>query len=267
MNHLTSTSVPSSPKRPASVDGSSQSLHVSPIDSHKEPDVIAPPENFAVVEQGLYRSSFPSGRNFPFLRSLHLTTVIILSSEKPARSLTNFFDNHGARVVHTGLHGWSPDRTSWKPIAEEVVKETLEIILEYDNYPILVCDAGGIYLVGMVIGCLRRLQNWNLNSVVNEYRYFAASKTRYINEQFIELFDIDLITIPQQPPAWFAEQLERDRLEREELSKLTEEGLVDECGTLVETGMKTPKYLVYYFSSSGPLNSEVGSSKPRVETL
>jgi hypothetical protein len=37
-----------------------------------------------------------------------------------------------------------------------------------------------------------------------QYRNIAGSvKTRFENEQFIELFDVDLVTLPQQLPSWF----------------------------------------------------------------
>lgn len=280
MSHLLdsspNTTNPTSPKcPPPSDDGgscSTHSHHPSLARPHEELDLLEPPKNLALVEQGLYRSSLPTSKNFPFIRTLRLTTVIILSSEKPVKTVTNFFESQGIRLVHTGLHGWSLDRTSWKPIAEEVVKETLELILHRDNYPILMCDVGGVYHVGMVIGCLRRLQNWNLTSVVNEYRCFAASRTRYVNEQFIELFDIDLIIIPAFPPAWFVAQIEIEETEKRELDTLVRNGQVDKCGTLVSgsatsTMNISPKHVVYYYSSSSPLNSEVSGITPRIETL
>lgn len=40
--------------------------------------------------------------------------------------------------------------------------------------------------------------------VCRQYRNLASSiKTRFENEQFIELFDTDLVTLPQQLPDWF----------------------------------------------------------------
>lgn len=232
---------------------------------NKEPGMVAPPDHFAVVEPGLYRSSLPTTNNFSHLRSLCLNRVIIVSAERPTRGVTNLFESNNIQVSHTGLHAWTAEG-SWKPIAEEVVKESLEIMLRRDCYPILVCDVGGIHLVGMVIGCLRRLQNWNLNSVVSEYRFFARAKTRYANEQFIELFDIDLVAVPEDPPLWFAEQLEQDRRDQEEFHTLIAEGRVDESGTLLDPE-KTPRYVAYRYSSSGPLNSEIGGIEPRIQTL
>ena len=39
-----------------------------------------------------------------------------------------------------------------------------------------------------------------------KYRSYAGNKARYVNEQFIELFDMDLITLPHNLPSWFVEQ-------------------------------------------------------------
>ncbi|KAJ5072004.1 tyrosine-protein phosphatase oca1-related [Anaeramoeba ignava] len=53
-----------------------------------------------------------------------------------------------------------------------------------------------------LIGCLRKIQRWNLATIFEEYRRFAGSKVRLNNEQFIELFDTDLVQIPEEPPSW-----------------------------------------------------------------
>lgn len=233
--------------------------------STKKLGIVTPPQNFAIVEPGLYRAALPSADNFSYIRSLTLKRVIILSAERPEKAVSKFFEAHNIQVSHTGLHAWTSN-ADWKPIGEEVVKESLEIILRRDSYPLLVCDVGGIHMVGMVIGCLRRLQNWNLNSVVSEYRSFSGPKTRYFNEQFIELFDIDLVTLPDDPPAWFAEQMEMDLKDKEAFNKLVDTEKVDESGSRVDSD-NSPKYLCYYFSSSSPLNSEIGGMTPRIQTL
>ncbi|KUF86693.1 hypothetical protein AM587_10001942 [Phytophthora nicotianae] len=54
---------------------------------------------------------------------------------------------------------------------------------------------------------------------INVYRNIAGSvKTRFENEQFIELFDVDLVTLPQQLPSWFTVH---QRLTEEERIALT----------------------------------------------
>jgi hypothetical protein len=37
---------------------------------------------------------------------------------------------------------------------------------------------------------------------------YAREKTRYMNEQFIEIFDLDLVTLPRDLPPWFIEQMQ-----------------------------------------------------------
>lgn len=56
--------------------------------------------------------------------------------------------------------------------------------------------------LGTIVGCLRKLQRWNLTSIFEEYRRYAGPKVRLLNEQFIELFDTDLVRVPQNKPSW-----------------------------------------------------------------
>ena len=55
---------------------------------------------------------------------------------------------------------------------------------------------------GTVIGCLRKYQRWNLTSILDEYRRYAGQKVRLLNEQFMELFDTDLVSAPDNAPEW-----------------------------------------------------------------
>ena len=41
----------------------------------------------------------------------------------------------------------------------------------------------GRHRTGTVIGCLRKLQNWNLSAILEEYRRYAGPKVRVMNEQ------------------------------------------------------------------------------------
>lgn len=107
--------------------------------------------------------------------------------------------------------------TGWKPVSEELIKEGIELVLDVRSHPLLVMCSSGIHETGTFIGCLRKLQGWNFNSILVEYRFFAGSKSRFVNEQFIELFDLDLITLPAESrlPAWFVEAREMLREEME----------------------------------------------------
>ena len=48
----------------------------------EEEIILLAPENFAMVENGIYRSAFPRSKNIEFLRKLKLKSVI---------SLVNFY--------------------------------------------------------------------------------------------------------------------------------------------------------------------------------
>ncbi|KAL1920668.1 uncharacterized protein VTP21DRAFT_1045 [Calcarisporiella thermophila] len=177
--------------------------------------LLTPPEQFGIVEKGIYRSDMLQQTHFAFIRSLHLKTVVALSPESPSRAIINFLQENKIKLVHLGLRAWKPN-LGWRPVSEELIKEGLELVLDFEHHPILVMCTSGIHETGTFIGCLRKLQGWNFNSIVGEYRSYAGSKARYVNEQFIELFDLDLVTLPRTLPPWLVEQRNMLQLEEEE---------------------------------------------------
>jgi protein tyrosine/serine phosphatase len=258
-------------------------------------EVLTPPTHFAIVEPGLYRSMMPSVANFPFLKQLGLKHVIILSAGSVAHSVTTFFEDNAITVSHTGApsgrrkNTWKP---TWKPVEEEVVKASLELLLRADVHPLLICDTSGVQRVGVVIGCLRRLQWWNLNSIVNEYRSFAGHKTRYVHEQMIELFDTDLVVVPEANPPWYTAQVAMQADDETKFNEYASRGCLSASGMLgappapaaaggehgngdgsdsVLADAAAPEdryaYRVYYYSTQSPLNSITGAMPPRIQRL
>jgi len=78
--------------------------------------------------------------------------------------------------------------------------------LDVRNHPVLVCCTSGIFQTAPLVGCLRRVQNWSLTAILDEYRAFAGPRGRLTHEQYIEFFDVDLVTLPAEEgrlPAWF----------------------------------------------------------------
>ncbi|KAK8866530.1 tyrosine-protein phosphatase required for protection against superoxide stress (By similarity) [Tritrichomonas musculus] len=53
-----------------------------------------------------------------------------------------------------------------------------------------------MHRTGTVIGCFRKLQNWSLSNIIEEFRRYTGLKPSSMHEQFIELFDTDLVKIP-----------------------------------------------------------------------
>eukprot|EP01036_Dinobryon_divergens_P034157 gene34157-44131_t len=148
-----------------------------------------PPLNFCAVEEDLYRSGMPYESNFQYLKSLQLKTVLVLSSDCLDTPLLKFLEDNNVtmRVVEQTL------------ITEEMITESLKIIVDKRNLPLLMIDKFGRNLNGVVVACLRKVQQWALISVFEEYRRFSGlSRLQQQHEQFVEIFDTELITIDKQ---------------------------------------------------------------------
>ena len=154
-----------------------------------------PVTNFAVFATATFAD------DLSFAGSFH-HAQLLLSPELPLRTTTDFLEAENITLCQLGLSVWSPE-VSWKPISDELIKEALEIVLDAANHPLMVMCSSGIHRTGVLVGCLRRMQQWALSSIISEYRMFASPKERYVNEQFIELFDTDLVNLPPQPLHWF----------------------------------------------------------------
>ncbi|KAM0791274.1 hypothetical protein ACM66B_005750 [Microbotryomycetes sp. NB124-2] len=156
--------------------------------------VLIPPPNFGMVEDSLFRSGQPSELNFPFLEKLKLQTIVWLAPEDPSSRFLNFLDDQQITLHHLGVE----NAVNYDPITEEVVLQALDIIINKKNAPLMVMCNLGRHRTGTVVGIFRKLQRWNLASILEEYRRYAGPKVRVLNEQFIELFDCDLVSIPAQ---------------------------------------------------------------------
>ncbi|ORY99063.1 protein-tyrosine phosphatase [Syncephalastrum racemosum] len=171
------------------------------------PILLTPPEQFGNVEPGIYRSDMLQPLHFPFIKQFGFKTVIMLSPEMPNRVTFNLMEEGGMKLEHLGMATWKPTQPStWRPVSEELIKEGLELILNRDTHPVLIMCTSGIHETGTLVGCLRKLERWNFSSIITEYRAYAGTRARYVNEQFIELFDLDLVTLPANLPSWLIDQ-------------------------------------------------------------
>jgi tyrosine-protein phosphatase OCA1 len=173
------------------------------------------PVNFGQVDQRMYRSGAPEPVHFPFLESLQLRTCILLVDD-PSPSLVSWLRDTNIRVVSplayaTPVVGASsgtddlaalhqqPNRSGSRgsmTLPEGVIIDVLHVLLDPAAHPVLITCPMGSHRTGITVGCLRKLQRWNLASILEEYRRYAGSKSRQDNEEFIELFDVDLIAAP-----------------------------------------------------------------------
>ena len=151
-------------------------------------DILVPPENFALVERGLYRGAFPKPKNFPFLRTLGLRTILSLKLEKtneyPAAN-TAFNHEHGIQLLMFGMPG---NKEPFVDIPEDGIAAALAAVLDPRCHPMYVHCNKGKHRTGCLVGCLRKVQRWSLVAIFEEYRRFAGSKARVVDQHFIERF-------------------------------------------------------------------------------
>lgn len=167
---------------------------------------IVPPLNFCPVEKQLYRSAQPSIINQSFLKELHLNTIVWLATEEPQDDFLEFCVQNKIHIEFVGIiNDYNYKNVNpWDALSDETIKKALELISNKANYPLLVCCGMGRHRTGTVIGCLRRLQGWNLASVSEEYRRFTGARGgRILVELLIENFDISTVEIdPSKAPSW-----------------------------------------------------------------
>lgn len=164
---------------------------------------VVPPLNFCPVEKNLYRSGQPSALNHSFLEQLHLKSIIWLAIEDPQDNFLKFIEDNKINFF-CNLGYDSMDSNAWDGLSESSIKQALEIIADKRHHPLLVCCGMGRHRTGTVIGCLRKLQGWNLASVSEEYRRFTGPKGgRILVELLIEAFDVSTIKINRKyAPDW-----------------------------------------------------------------
>ncbi|CAO1614424.1 unnamed protein product [Sympodiomycopsis kandeliae] len=158
--------------------------------SDEELQPLQPPDNFAMVNSWIYRSSFPKKKHFPFLKTLGLKSVLTLILEEYPEQNTNFLDEEGITFFQYGIPG---NKEPFVSIPSDKIASALLTILDYRNHPMLIHCNKGKHRTGCLIGCLRKLQNWSLTIIFDEYRRFSFPKSRAMDQEFIELFDVEQV--------------------------------------------------------------------------
>jgi tyrosine-protein phosphatase SIW14 len=96
----------------------------------------------------------------------------------------------------------SGNKEPFVKIPDDVLTEALKIAINPANHPLLIHCNRGKHRTGCLVGCIRRLQNWSLSMILDEYRRFAAPKIRPLDQQFIELYNDGEITKIANANGW-----------------------------------------------------------------
>lgn len=149
-------------------------------------DLVSIPSNFAMVEPGLYRSSFPRTKNISFLKQLGIKVVISLVLEDYPEALMQFYEKNEIKLITHGLEG---NKGPFKGIDMDEFLLCLRDVLDHDNRPLLIHCNKGKHRTGCIVACVRRVRLWALSSCLHEYLVFSSPKSRLEDQRFIEAFN------------------------------------------------------------------------------
>ncbi|CAD5193266.1 tyrosine-protein phosphatase DSP3-like [Musa acuminata AAA Group] len=153
----------------------------------RDESFLLPPYNFNMVDTWIYRSGFPTAANFRFLEGLNLRSIVYLCPEPYPDANAEFVRSHGIRLFQFGIEG---SKESLVALPKDAIMRALAVLLDVRNHPILIHCKRGKHRTGCLVGCFRKLQNWCLSSVFEEYHRFAATKARPSDLSFISKFDV-----------------------------------------------------------------------------
>lgn len=161
-------------------------------------EILVPPVRFAYVSDNLARGAQPRPINFEFLLKARFTKLISLCAQdqnpftKENSELGSFCAQHGIEMVHIGVDTGSGGKTKGKNRSAgltraDVDRALVEIELSEKNQTrtLLFC-ATGAHTTAVLIGCLRRAQQWTSAAIFDEFACFMAGGASALERRFIE---------------------------------------------------------------------------------
>ena len=115
----------------------------------------------------LYRGSKPALRNFSFLDRLRVKTIVVLD-DKPVPgddNLATWATNRGVGLRWIKAHKMGEEKLG---MGQTEVGDVLKIMLDSSVYPLYIADRDGKSHTTLVIACLRKLQEWHIDSIIGE---------------------------------------------------------------------------------------------------
>lgn len=159
-----------------------------------------PPLNFSPVistDVSLYRSGYPMPINYRFIKErLNLQTIIYVGDkEDTSREYIDFLQREKINFIQIGMESCRDTDIQKK------LDQILHIILNVDNYPILIHSNKGKHRVGIVVGIIRKLlQGWSIAGIYQEYGIFSGGMKEETDLEFITMFETNLIVNKNKLP-------------------------------------------------------------------
>lgn len=177
---------------------------------------LVPPLNFSLVEDRIYRSGFPIEINYPFIEQLKLKTIIYLGDLGQEKKKEKTKKDGKAKKEGTKEQIWHQYKNwisttdiqfhhlimelSQEPFnsdqeleqSKELLKTALQLMLDKNNFPMLIHSNKGKHRIGVLVGLMRKIfQGWGMSGIFEEYEKFALGKSEF-DLEFMELWQPEL---------------------------------------------------------------------------
>ncbi|QPG73722.1 hypothetical protein FOA43_001035 [Brettanomyces nanus] len=232
--------------------------------------MLVPPDNFALVEDGIYRCSKLDPINHSFVDTLNLKSVVWMDEERPTRLLSQYIEENKIILYHVVDSSILQDdeelgntkNQDWMVLKPELISRVFQILLDSThNHNCLLVDKSEV-----VVGILRHIERWCYSSIANEYRLFSANKANYNVESFLELINVELV-----PYEEYEDECAVGEAEEEEEGQKKE---IDEYESVIPKGVspisiRRPSFLRRHgssFTEKSPLQNSLSSSKLSIST-
>ena len=131
---------------------------------------LVTPLGFAKVEEGVYRSSYPTEACIRFIETLGLKTLIALQPEDIRSDLREYCGKSGINIVEADI---GLNQEPFLVMSEEVVNTLLDVLMDTRNHPTMILCNNGRLRTSCLVGCLRRAKNWYISYFITLLLKFA----------------------------------------------------------------------------------------------
>ena len=148
--------------------------------------LLPAPLSFARVEDGIYRSAYPTQKSLEFISQLKLKSMVCLNPSDIRQELRNYAESRSISLVECNV---GCNQEPFLSMSVEAMSDAVTFISDASNHPVLVFCTNGKLKTSCVIGCLRKLHHqWRLSSIFHEYEMFTDPDGGLADLVFIENF-------------------------------------------------------------------------------
>jgi tyrosine-protein phosphatase OCA6 len=167
-------------------------------------------ESSGLDDERLYRSAYPTLKNFRYLKRLGLRSIVsLVPKDMVTPDLTSFCQNEN--VVHLSFAVSGGQRPLDADVNDEnspcpthvLVANVLALAINPERMPCLVHCVDGAHVSGLVVAVLRKLQSWPSASIYEEFERFTKDHTEVSEDErkFISTFALP-VALPPSLPTW-----------------------------------------------------------------